>query len=62
MFAVIANQPGRHGFDVVGPFETRDAASGWLSGNAAIEGFVKPLTAPDQWEPNDGSRDDEPLT
>lgn len=35
---------GSHGYDVVGPFETPEQATAWLSGR---EGILKPLTSPE---------------
>lgn len=58
-WAAVANEPGRHGFDLVGGFESKVAAEEWLS-ERKLSGIVKPLVAPDAWEPNDGSADDEP--
>lgn len=58
-FAVLANEPGRHGFDLVGPFETREHASAWLTENGLRDDVSpKRLIAPGDWKPNDGSGDD----
>lgn len=62
-YVLIANERGRHGFDIVGLFDTEEEAvafsrkhklSEWSSGPS-----VKPLVAPENWKPNDGSMDDE---
>lgn len=59
-FVVLANEPGRHGFDMVGPFDTAAEGAAWLEANK-LSGTIppKPLVAPEDWKPNDGSHDDE---
>lgn len=57
MFVLIANEPGRHGFDLVGTFDTVEAADAWAA-ERKLDGMVKPLVAPADWKPDDGSLDD----
>lgn len=45
MFVVITPKyDGSHGYDVVGSFESEQAASDWLNGR---DGMIKPLVSPD---------------
>jgi hypothetical protein len=59
-FVFLANEPGRHGFDIVGPFDTPQDAEAFRAKHK-LSGSIepKPLIAPEDWQPNDGSGDDE---
>ena len=59
-FVLIAQEPGRHGFSVVGGFDSVEAAEKWRD-ERKLDGMVKSLVASADWREKDGSMDDEAL-
>lgn len=59
-YVALANEPGRHGYKIVGTFGSVNEADAWLV-ERKLDGIVKPLVAPEDWRPDSGAFDDKAL-